>query len=193
MGMRRLLGISLLLVFSAGVSAGTITLGPRHKDESNGFRIQLPRKWEQVPTKFQDVVTVGKWSARRAKRGYYVAHVRVLRFMKLPAEEAPKSPREALRRGIPGYGGMLRFQPKSVWEYVERNYGKMVVVEDEPEFRMSSKKFTAHLRVLKQDLGGRSGKQIEKQQALIVAAEISTVEASTSSYGVVYIATVADT
>ena len=129
--------LGLLLLFAAGSQAGPLKLGKRHKDESNGFQMQPPSKWEQVPTKFQDVATVGKWVGRR-KRGYSSPSLRVLRFERAPAEDAA-SPQDALKRGIPGRAGAMRYQPKDVWEFADRFlWGGKEVVEDIPDFRMSS-------------------------------------------------------
>ncbi len=189
--LRRLLGLVLLLLLAVGSEAAPITLGPRYKDESNGFQIQLPDKWDQVPTKFQEVALVGKWSGR-AKRGGIGPGLWVLRFLQ-PKEQAAETPREAAEGGVPGYESMMRFQEKNVWEYVDQFFGEKEILEDEPEFKLSSKTLTAHLRVYREKVGGpASDRRVQEYQKLLVAAEIRTVEPSDSVYGVVYGCTVAD-
>ena len=105
-------GFLFLLVLALGSDAAPITLGPRYKDESNGFQIQIPDKWDQVPTKFQEVALVGKWSGK-AKRGEVTPALYVLRFLQ-PKENAAETPRESAETGVPGYEAMMRFQEKSV-------------------------------------------------------------------------------
>ena len=192
--MRRF-AFSCLLLFAAGsvVDAGPIKLGKRYRDESNGFQVSPPSKWEQVPTKFQDVVTLGKWVAKRAKRGYYTPSMYVVRFFKPKGAAAGESPADVAKRGMPGRGGMMRSQPKNVWEFVERFLGKSTVVEDVPDFRMSrSKKFKAHLKVYHEQIRG-SGRDLDKRQTLCVAARIESRDpASDAIYGVVFFATIAD-
>lgn len=183
-------GIALLLLvatLSSVAGGASLKLGPRYKDESNGFQIQVPRKWDQVPTKFQEVAIVGKWAAPRTK-GWYQANLVVLRFLDAQVEDAA-NPMEALKRGIPGYRSMLRFQPKNVWQYVERNYivDSEDIVEREEEFRMSSKKFKASYRIYKEDAGkGGDSRREMMGRAVVVAAQIETVEKSDSSFGVIF-------
>jgi len=185
------LGLLLLLLLAAGGTAAPITLGPRHKDESNGFQIQIPEKWDQVPTKFQEVALVGKWSGR-AKRGAINPALFVVRFIQARAEDA-ESPREAAEGGVPGYESMIRFQPKSVWEYAERFLWQHEIVEDDPEFKISAKGLTAHLRIYKdKPRGDPNDRRVQERQMMLVAAEIRTVEESDSVYGVVYGCAVAD-
>ena len=141
---RTRLGLAFLLLLGAGTAAAPITLGARYKDESNGFQIQVPEKWDQVPTKFQEVALVGKWNGK-AKRGNVTPALFVLRF--LQAREAPATPREAAEQGVPGYESMMRFQEKNVWEYAEGlMWGGHQITEDDPEFKISAKGLQAHLR-----------------------------------------------
>jgi hypothetical protein len=116
----------------------------------------------------------------------------VLRFLKNRVPDA-ETPSEALERGIPGYGGMMRDQPDDVWDYVRRIFrgSKPEVATDEPEFKMSSKKLKAHVRVLHQQ-GGGGDRDAEKMLALVVAAQISTIEESDSDFGVIFMCTLAD-
>jgi len=188
----RLLALPLLLCLSAGTMAGTLQLGGYYTDESNGFKIQVPRKWEQVPTKFQEVSILGKWGAKQ-KREWPPPILFVLRFLEPGVAEQPDEPGDALRPGIPDYRDMLRYQEKSVWEFTENFFwSKHQVVEDDNDLKMSSKKFRAHLRVYKQP--GGEGKKTRELGHLImaVAAEIRTVEPSDSSYGVVFLCSQAD-
>jgi hypothetical protein len=191
----RKLGLFLLLTLVVGgvSDAAGFTLGPRHKDESNGFQIQVPSKWEQVPTKFQDVVLVGKWAAKRARKGNAVPTLMVVRFVKPKGAPEGASPADALKRGIPpGRGSMLRFQPKSVWEYAERMvWGKKEVTLDDPEFRVSRKKsHKAHVRIYKQH--ARGGRNAEKNQLMVVAAKIERTDIEDDTFGVIFWMTAAD-
>jgi hypothetical protein len=86
---RKSLSLAFILMLGVGSAASPLSLGPRYKDESNGFQIQLPDKWDQVPTKFQEVTLVGRWSGR-AKRGSVMPELLVLRF--LQAKETPVTP-----------------------------------------------------------------------------------------------------
>jgi hypothetical protein len=192
--MRKILLLGLLVLFAAGpTSAGSFQIGPRHKDESNGFQMQLPRKWEQVPTKFQDVVLIGKWSAKRAKRGYYAPELFVLRFVKATGAEDGETPADALKRGIPRRAGMLRFQPKSVWEYAERLlWRKHEIAEEDTEFKMSRKGHTAHFRYYRTKAPGANNREAAKQLVGVIAAEIRSTEQTDSSYGVIFRITLAD-
>ena len=193
--MKRILGLSLLLTMAVGISAAPVSLGKRYKDESNGFSIRIPSKWEQVPTKFQETTVIGKWSGK-PKRGYAPPSSFVLRFLNRVEEEEPATPAEALRRGIPGYAGLYRSQPKDVFAWAQRRYFgfmKAEVVEDLPEFKMSRKGLQARVRIMKQTLRrGGGGRDADKQLAMVIAAQISTVEESDSDYGLVYSFTIAD-
>ena len=165
MQMRKLqIALMLVLLFAGASQAGRLALGSRYKDESNGFKLQLPRNWEQVPTKFQDVATVGKWSGSSRDWRKEPPGLVVLRFMQAPAEEA-QTPGDALRnRTTPGYRGMLRYQPKDIWECANRIVGqKPEVLKDEPEFKMTSKKVKAHLKVLRSKLSDRVKKQVKER------------------------------
>ena len=186
------LRLLLLLVLALGSEAAPLTLGPRYKDESNGFQIQLPDKWDQVPTKFQEVALVGKWSGR-AKRGGINPALLVLRFLQ-PKPEAPTTPGAAAAQGVPGYESIMRFQEKNVWEYAEQFlWGGHEVTEDDPAFKMSSKDLQAHIKVYRQKAqGDPKNRDVQKGQLLLVAAEIRTVQPSDSIYGVVYACAVAD-
>jgi len=191
--MERLIrSLPLVLLLAVGSSASPLTLGSRYKDESNGFQIQIPRKWDQIPTKFQEVCVVGKWSGK-AKRGYFSPECNVLRFLRATAtDDAPETPGEAVERGIPGYSGMLRFQPKDIWDYIEQNIRlKMVVVEEDTDLRMGSKKLTGHLRVYRQ-AGASDDRRALDRQVTIVAAEVRPVEEGDSVYGVIYYCSDAD-
>jgi hypothetical protein len=197
MRLRRLPTIACLLILAAGSQGGSLTLGARYKDESNGFQIYPPRKWEQVPTKFQQVALIGKWSGR-AKRGAFAPELHVLRFLKVQSAGGELTPEEALKGGIPGYGSVLRSQPKDVWEYADRiakRFGGADVHEEDPELRMTSRKFKAHYKILVQKQRGSAGgrnREAARRQIMIVAAQIDTVEESDSSFGVAFFCTVAD-
>jgi len=190
--LRKALGLVFVLVFVVGSSAAPISLGARYKDESNGFKIQVPEKWDQVPTKFQEVTLVGKWNGR-AKRGEITPALFVLRFLQ-PKEGTAASPREAAEQGVPGYESMISFQEKNVWEYAERlMWAGHEVAEEDPEFKIGSKDLKCHLRVYKEKVrGDPRDRRVQQAQKLIVAAEIQTVEPSDSIYGVVYGCAVAD-
>ncbi|MHC4954150.1 MAG: gluzincin family metallopeptidase [Planctomycetota bacterium] len=189
----RLLALALLLSILGTLEAASMRLGRRYKDETNGFQIQPPVKWEQVPTKFQEVSIVGKWSSDRG-RGRYSRQLFVLRFLKGKVEDA-KNPQDALKRGIPGYGSMLRLQPKDIWDYIKKNYrlDKKRIVEDDPEFRLKSKKYRAHFRIYKAAaMGGMNEREAAKYRAVVIAAQINTVAESDSAYGVMFVCTEAD-
>jgi len=190
---RTTLGLAFVLLLGAGSAAAPITLGSRYKDESNGFQIQVPEKWDQVPTKFQEVALVGKWNGK-AKRGGITPALFVLRFLE-PKEGTAETPREAAEQGVPGYESMMRFQEKNVWEYAERLlWGEHEVTEDDPGFKISAKGLQAHLRVYRQKpgRGDPSDRRMQEVLFLLVAAEIRTIEPSDSVYGVIYGCAVAD-
>ncbi len=191
--MRKLTVLTLLLLLAhEGSEAASLKLGRRYRDESNGFQIQPPAKWEQVPTKFQDVAQIGKWVAKRAKRGWYTAEMHVLRFLKSKAIEDVDSPAEAVERGIPGYSGMLRYQPKDVWAFVKRRmFGGANVQSTDAAFRMSRKELKATVKVFHGPLRG-TGRDATRSQLMVCAAQIETIEESDSSFGIVFFATVAD-
>jgi hypothetical protein len=182
----------------SGLSAAPIKLGKRHKDESNGFKFQPPTKWDQVPTKFKDVTVVGKWVAGRAKRGWYAAQLQVLRFLKASArspEERAKPPAGG-PQGIPGYAGLFQGQPKDVFDYIKRSFlfRKFNIVEDDTDFKMKGKDLTAHFRVYHENVPkGMPGRDIEKGQTMIVAAQVTSRAESDSTYGILFLCTVADT
>ncbi len=184
-----------LLLATVGTEGAPLTLGPRYKDESNGFQIQIPRKWEQIPTKFQDIAVLGRWSGK-GKNGPDPI-LEVLRFLK-PRETGPASPADALAPGtVPDYRDMLRFQPKDVWEYVDQIFqwrqGKVEVVEDDPEFKVTAKNLGARVKILRQTIpGGPTGRQVDARLLWVLAAEIQTVEESDSTIGVLYRCSVAD-
>jgi hypothetical protein len=189
---RTRLGLAFLLLLGAGTAAAPITLGARYKDESNGFQIQVPEKWDQVPTKFQEVALVGKWNGK-AKRGAVTPALFVLRFLQ-PREPAA-TPREAAEQGVPGYESMMRFQEKNVWEYAEGlMWGGHEITEDDPGFKISAKGLQAHLRVYRQKAsrGDPDDRRMQEVMHLLVAAEIRTVEPSDSVYGVIYGCAIAD-
>jgi hypothetical protein len=166
-------------------SYGSLRLGKRHKDESNGFQITTPSKWDQVPAKFQEVSIVGKWAAPRVK-GRYLSNMLVLRFLKNRIEDAA-NPMEALRRGIPGYGGVLQYQAKDLWTYIPKHFAVRAkdVREDVAEFKMSSKKYRAHYRVYMR--GGSGGDRNTRARRLVViGAKIDTVEETDSTFGVIF-------
>ncbi|MHC4930821.1 MAG: gluzincin family metallopeptidase [Planctomycetota bacterium] len=189
----RLLGFTLLLALSVGSTAGTLSLGKRYRDDSSGFQIQIPSKWEQVPTKFQDVATVGKWTGKAETYDAYDGVLYVLRFLEVAEKKEEETPEDVLKRGIPGYSDLLRRQPKSVWEYVEKFFwGKFDIVEDDPDFK-AKKGLKIHFRVYKARLReGADAKKAAKRQRMIIGAQVKTVEKSDSCYGIVYGCSVAD-
>ena len=94
------IALALIVAAAAPLEAGSLKLGSAHKDESSGFKINPPKKWEMVPTKFQEVSIVGKWVAKRTNKGY-LQEMYVLRFLKGKIENAA-NPQEALKRGMRG-------------------------------------------------------------------------------------------
>ncbi|MHC4492281.1 MAG: gluzincin family metallopeptidase [Planctomycetota bacterium] len=181
---------AVILLLSLGSTAGPITLGRSHKDESNGFRIRPPHKWEQVPTKFQDVALIARWTGD-AKRGRIRPELRVVRLLSATVQEQPETPADAVKRGMPGYADLLRKQPKDLWDYLAKLMPRrMKLIEDDPEFKMSSKKYKAHLRVYREE--GSDDRRAQQLRRLVVAAQISTVEESDSIFGVAYFTSVAD-
>jgi hypothetical protein len=181
----RLIALLAIVVLTASLEAGSLRLGKRHKDESNGFQITTPSKWDQVPAKFQEVSIVGKWAAPRVK-GRYLSNMLVLRFLKNRIEDAA-NPMEALRRGIPGYGGVLQYQAKDLWTYIPKHFAVRAkdVREDVAEFKMSSKKYRAHYRVYMR--GGSGGDRNTRARRLVViGAKIDTVEETDSTFGVIF-------
>ena len=192
--MRNYALLLILLFSSPAIEAGTLSLGPRHKDESNGFQMTIPSKWEQVPTKLKEVVVVGKWAAKRPGKGYYQPSLRALRFFKPTGAAEGTSPADALKRGVPGAAGMVRFQEKDVWDYIDKNYGylKLETVEEELDLKMSrSKTQKAHFKVLRRKARG-TDRETARRQILVVAAQIESRETSPFSYGVIFFATAAD-
>ena len=185
--------VILLVAIALSVGSawgGLLSLGGRYSDESNGFAIYVPRRWEQVPTKFQDVALIGKWSGRSAQS--YDPEMLVYRFVAASAEE-PASPGDALRSGLvpPGAGGVLRFQPKDIWAVVERMWFKKEAVEDDPEFRVSQSGLKVHYRIYEQVMSGEfadrlSDREREMRQAVIVAAQIETEEGG-DAYGLIFL------
>jgi hypothetical protein len=189
---RNFLGLLMLLLLVVGSEAAPITLGPRHRDESNGFQIQIPEKWDQVPIRFQEVALVGKWNGRE-KRGRIAPALFVLRFVK--PKEAPVTPGAAPApdKAVPPGWEIMRVQEKNVWEYVERFVPEHDITEDDPAFKLSSKDLVAHLRVYREKVrGDPNDRRTQEFQTLIVAAEVRTVEPSDVVYGVAYGCSAAD-
>ncbi len=188
---RKLLASLVLVLLAAGAPAGSLGMGKRYKDESSGFQLQVPRKWDQVPTKFNEVTLVGKWGGK-AGRGRYNPGLHVVRFLKVKSESV-SSPAEALKRGIPGYGGLLRGQPKNVWEYIKRNYGhhQLGVVEEYAAFKCK-KHHRVHLKVFQAGGKAEGDRRRNQGRALICAAQIERIDESDSAFGVVFTASVAD-
>jgi len=193
--MRKTFLLLLLVLPRLDTEAGTLKLGPRHRDESNGYQLRIPAKWMQVPTKIKDIVLVGKWVAPRAGKGVSAASLLTLRFFKPKRAADDATPADASKGGIPGAAGMVRFQEKDVWDYIQKHYGylgKLKVVEEHPDLKMSrSKTHKAHLKVLKSKLAG-SGRRAERWQVMFVAAQIESREPSEFSYGVIFATTAAD-
>ena len=137
----------LVLCLAVGSTAAPITLGSSHKDESNGFQIQLPRKWEQVPTKFQEVSLIGRW-AGKAKRGRIIPECRVIRLLRVAPQAEAETPADAVKRGIPGYADVLRKQPKDVWELelapVPWHRAGRPRLHPEPELALLSRELLRH-------------------------------------------------
>jgi len=192
---RKLLGIALIVGLAVGTGEAGLRMGKRNHDESNGFVVYTPHKWEQVPTKFQDVATVGKWAAPRAKKGYYGSEMYVLRFLAPPQPEdtGEGSPADALKRGMPGYDAVLRDQPKDVWEFVANLLGMpLEAVENDEDFKTSYRGQTCHFRLFQQKAAGGGGRQQEKFQVVVYAAQIKREDQGDSAYGIVFLCTAAD-
>jgi len=189
---RKSLCFAFILILGVGSAASPLSLGSRYKDESNGFQIQIPEKWDQVPTKFQEVTLVGRWGGR-ARRGMVTPELLVLRFLEqreTPATQGSDSSGEV----VPGYESIMRFQEKDVWEYVERRVlGSMEVTEDDPAVKMSSKSLQGHLKVYREKMrGDTSNRNVQQAQTVLIVAEIRTIEPSDSVYGVIYGCSAAD-
>jgi hypothetical protein len=196
--MRHGIPLALLLSLSVGVSAAPAQLGPWVKDESNGFKFKGLAKWDQVPTKFQEVAVVGKWSGR-SKRGSWEPECNVLRFLRKSGEGESGTPPNFgdgfPAGGMPGYESLFRFQPKDLWEYLERNWMlKGWDVEPDPGFRMSDKKLKAELRVYRQKgPPGRPEREYATSIGVIYAAQVEKADGTgDASFGVVYLCSKAD-
>jgi len=189
--------ILLLGLLAGGAAAAPVTLGPHIKDESNGYKLRIPLKWEQVPTKFQEVAIVGKWGGR-AKRGYYEPFCNVLRFVRAAKEggaEESGLPGGFPVGGMPGYEGLLRFQPKDLWEYLGRN----TVVGSwpptpEPDFKMADKSLRADVRVFREaPRGGGAPRDVAQYSGLAIAAQIEKADGSGDAvFGVIFVCSQAD-
>ncbi len=190
---------ALLMLLTLGVEASTLRLSSRrYTDESNGFSFSSPDKWDQIPTRFNEVLLVGKW-AGKAKKGWYAPEGYVLKFVKRASETenaasgAPGGP-----VGIPGYRGLLEGQAKDLWEYIDRSYMvKFDVAEEDADFKVTDKTVRAHFKVLREklDAGGASKSQLRElaqRQVVIVAAQFERRDESDTGYGLFYFCTAAD-
>ena len=96
MKLRNLALCLLVPLLAGGLDAGTLKLGKRYRDESNGFQFYPPGKWDQVPTKFREVTVVAKFSGK-PKKSQHATECQVLRFLKTagarPEGERGKSPK----------------------------------------------------------------------------------------------------
>ena len=122
----------------------------------------------------------------------YDPDMMVYRFMSAGADE-PTTPGDALKGGLipPGARGILRFQPKDIWEVVERMWFKKEVVEDDPEFRASQSDLRVHYRVYEQKVdpdrvGRMSEREIELRQVVIVGAQIEPADGG-DAYGILFL------
>jgi len=188
--------VSLLLLALAADAAPVRLQARPYKDESNGFAVSLPEKWERIPTRYQDVCVLGKW-AGAPRRGRLQPEGYVLKFIRPGAGEstgasgAPGGP-----MGIPGYRG-LEDQPKDTWEYLARLAGgRLDIVAEDPDFKISDKKVRAHLKVFRETLGNLGGRLAPRDaaqiQALVVAAQFERRDGSADLFGLVFLASVAD-
>ena len=116
----------------------------------------------------------------------------VLRFLRA-SEDETRSPGEALGSRVPpGFRGAMRFQPKDIWEYANRFLPRHDVIEDEPEFKMSSKKVKAHQRVLRSKVSDwtkttRREREWPFYQLVAVVAEVQSVNEGDTIFGVLFI------
>jgi len=197
---RKILGpAALLLALALGAEASTLRLyGRRYTDESNGFSFYHPEKWDQIPTRFHEVVLVGKW-AGKPKRGWHTPEGYVLRFVKRAGEsEGETSGAPGGPMGIPGYRGLLEGQPRDLWEYLDRILAvKLEVAEEDPEFKLNDKTLKAHFKVLREPLGAAGAsksqlRELQQRQAVVLGAQIERGEDADASYGVLYFCSGAD-
>jgi len=169
---------------------GLLALGSRYSDESNGFAIYVPRRWEQVPTKFQDVALIGKWAGRSAQ-SYQSPGMLVYRFVAAASDE-PASPGDGLEGGLvpPGARFGMRYQPKDIWAVVGNMLYKSDVLEDDAGFHVSQSGLKVHYRVYQEQVSPEyaarlSERELALQQTIIVAAQIETEEGG-DAYGVIF-------
>ncbi|MGQ0614513.1 MAG: hypothetical protein ACT4PV_12330 [Planctomycetaceae bacterium] len=190
---------ALLMLLALGVEASTLRLSSRrYTDESNGFSFSCPEKWDQIPTRFNEVLLVGKWSGK-AKKGWYTPEGYVLKFVKRASEpESATSGAPGGPMGIPGYGGALEGQAKDLWEYLEKNFMvKLDVTEEDPELKVSDKTVRAHFKVMREQMGAGGAsksqmRELAQRQLVIVAAQFERRDESDTGYGLFYLCTAAD-
>ncbi|MFQ5843901.1 MAG: hypothetical protein ACE5JG_02830, partial [Planctomycetota bacterium] len=197
--MRRMpITLLLLLPMTAGSLGAPLALGRRYDDETTGYRIQIPKKWEQVPTKFNEVALVAKWGGR-ARRGQVQTELHVYRFQKAAgetaADEPEPAPDDAGPRGIPGYR-RLQDQPKSFWEMIENRFGFAFAEDPQApaaELKMKDKSLRGELRVFtrKGGLGLAAGRD-GKMEPVLFCAAIERREEPDAQFGVLYATSVAD-
>jgi len=188
----------VLLAASLGAEAGTLRLGARrYTDESSGFAVYLPEKWERIPTKFQEVTILGKW-AGRPRRGVVPPEAYVLKFVPRGGDDpdAPEAPGGPM--GIPGFGA-LEGQPHDLWEFLtQRMVDAYEIVADEAEFKTSDKSIRAHFKVFREKLEGAPGdrrggaREAAGYQGLVVAAQYERREGADALFGLLFITSVAE-
>ncbi|MGH7162728.1 MAG: hypothetical protein ACREID_04530, partial [Planctomycetota bacterium] len=175
-----------------GATAAPISLGPWHKDESNGFKIKLPAKWDQVPTKFQEVSVLGKWCGK-PKKGAILPEGQVLRFLRRAAETAWDSAAPTLPgRGIPGQDETLGDQPKDLWSHIEQ-FGMGWDIESDADFKPASKNLRGEFRIYREKLEGArvGGREVDNYRRLVAAAQVEDA-AGGPIFGVFYTCAVSD-
>ncbi|MCZ6572222.1 MAG: hypothetical protein O7C98_03525 [Planctomycetota bacterium] len=192
--MRRFAVVALLLPLASAALAAPLGLGKPHKDETEGYRIQVPAKWEQVPTKFQEVNLLAKW-AGKARRGWIMPGLQVFKFPKHALDPSVPSDAEgAPEHRVPGFM-RARNQAASFWEMVKNRYG-LGYVEDPSlgkKLKMRDKKLKGALKVFiaKGGMGPAAGRAGRGERILYCAA-IEKRENPEAEYGVLYACSIAD-
>ena len=134
---------SVLCTLALAFCTAPVSAQDVHKDERLGFKVKVPRGWEQIPLRSDEKWIVGRYRSPKAEgivdptTGYQIRHNPELQIVALPRKKAqPKKPETEAKPEEAGASTEAKKpEPekfyRSYQDYMKENYGRGHFVDKE--------------------------------------------------------------